>query len=849
MASVSGATSSLGNTSLRGFGGLASGIDRDEMIEAMTSGTQAKVDRQKGEMTKLQWKQEAYRSIIDKIIDLEDDYFSFASGSNLKSPSLFAKNIVTAIGDDAVTKFIKASGTSSWVDNLSIQAVDQLATAATIVSDKMDSDTEIKMENVTDLDQKVEESKLSGTQLIFGKQSITSNGDVNFNTVATFKFPTTYREKVDDEWVTRDIDYTGDPEKLVEDLNKALESSNFKLGDDVEMKFTLKDGKIGIETTGEGADQYMIATRSSSLGALGFDLGGITQDENETKSNCFSIDKFNQGVTTDFKDSYTTKGDTDQKSMKDYLVGKTLTVSYGGQTKTIDILTKEEAEKVANGEDLAGVLQKRLDKAFGSDKIEVSMDGGSLSFKALARKDAEGKDLAAETLTINSDSAEMRKIIGIEKNASNKLNLDSSLWTNRDKLGFTKADGIPYGDGDSDQFAADLEANGFTINGVQIKGVTADTTVNELIDKINSTKDAGVKASYMSGSNQLLLVASETGSGRKIELGGAAENVFGYGTTGESTDGLDAAIRVSYGNGVSQTITSSTNTFNLEGMKVTVSGTFGYQKNADGDIKVDVNGNKVLDTSQTVTFSAKADVDNVTKKVKDFFEAYNAMIEEVNTHVSTRPDSSFGPLTDAQKEEMDEKSIENWENKAKQGILFGESAITDFSVALQGVMVGLMRDGISYSDLEEMGITMSDDEKDGGKILFDESKFKAAMENDPETVSKVFTGGGDVQNGLASVIEKTLIPYATRYRSDNAASSDAAGSYGRLVEEAGSEKMPLSVSKNWIYTQLQEMQKTIDTLKTRLKSEQDRYIKQFTTMETMISKFNSQSSYLSQFQG
>ena len=40
MASVSGATSSLGNTSLRGFGGLASGIDRDEMIEAMTSGTQ-----------------------------------------------------------------------------------------------------------------------------------------------------------------------------------------------------------------------------------------------------------------------------------------------------------------------------------------------------------------------------------------------------------------------------------------------------------------------------------------------------------------------------------------------------------------------------------------------------------------------------------------------------------------------------------------------------------------------------------------------------------------------------------------------------------------------------------------
>lgn len=843
MASVSGATSSLGNTSLRGFGGLASGIDRDEMIEAMTSGTQSKIDRQKGEMTKLQWKQEAYRSIIDKVIDLEDDYFSFASGSNLKSPSLFAKSIVTAIGDDDVTKFIKASGTSSWVDNLSIQAVDQLATAATIVSREMDSDSAITT-GIGNLDDKVIESKLSGTQLVFGRQGITSNGDVNFNSVATFTFPTTYREKVDDEWVTRDIDYTGDPKKLVEDLNKALTSSNFKLGDDAELKFTYDDTsrKIGMEITGEGKGNYKIATRSSALDALGFKLQNDTQDENEKKSNCFSIDAFNKGVTTPLADSYT----TNQKSMKDYLVGKTLTVSYGGQTKTIDILTKEEAGQVTDLNKLKDVLQKHLDKAFGSDKINVSTDGGSISFEAKERFGADNKPLAKETLTINADSAAMRKIIGIEKNASNKLNLDSSLWANRDKLGFINADGTPlYGDNEKEKFVNDLKANGFTINGVQIKGVTADTTVNELIDKINSTKDAGVKASYMSGSNQLLLVASETGSGREINLGGAAANVFGGGT---SKDGLDAAIRVSYGNGVSQTITSSTNTFNLEGMKVTVSGTFGYQKDADGNIKTDSNG-KVLDTSQSVTFSAKADVDKATEKVKAFFEAYNAIVEEVNTHVSTRPDRSFGPLTDAQKEEMDEKSIENWENKAKQGILFGESAITDFSTALQGVMVGLMRDGISYSDLEEMGITMSDDEKDGGKILFDESKFKAAMENDPETVSQVFVGGGDVQNGLASVIEQTLIPYATRYRSDNAATSDSAGSYGRLVEEAGSEKMPLSVSKNWIYNQLQEMQKTIDTLKTRLKSEQDRYIKQFTTMESMISKFNSQSSYLSQFQG
>lgn len=64
MASVSSATSSLGNTALKGFGGLASGIDRDSIIEQMTAGTTSKITKQKQEMTKLSWKQEAYQSRV-----------------------------------------------------------------------------------------------------------------------------------------------------------------------------------------------------------------------------------------------------------------------------------------------------------------------------------------------------------------------------------------------------------------------------------------------------------------------------------------------------------------------------------------------------------------------------------------------------------------------------------------------------------------------------------------------------------------------------------------------------------------------------------------------------------------
>lgn len=843
MASVSGATSSLGNTSLRGFGGLASGIDRDEMIEAMTSGTQSKIDSQKSDMTKLQWKQEAYRSVIDKIIDMEDEYLSYVSGSNLKSYGLFAKSIIDVIGDSDVTKFIKASGTSSWVDNLAIQAVDNLATAATRMSGNDMGVGSIET-GITDLEQNVKVSSLSGRQLILGTTGYKDSKEI-FNSVATFTFPTTYTEEgANGEKVTRDIDYTTTNfEELKRQLN--LAAKDFKVGENGHLAFdydgTIMQVKVLDKEGNEITDPaYKIASRSSAFEALGFNKEALSEAEQ------------NGGValnaaTKSFGSTY-----VKEITMQKYLTGQKLTFSYGGQTKTIDLL--KEDDNVTSMDDLRDRLQERLDKAFGRGKVTVALNpvdavdsskGQRLSFKA--EPDSEGN---TQTLTVNSSNAELRKIIGIEKNASNKLNVDASLWSNRGEFGFNS-----YTD-DADgkaEFQKDLQD--FTINGIKIKGITADTTVNELIDLINSNtnKEAGVKASYLSGSNQLLLVATDTGAGRQITFGkeivgadgkpqgdgGIAAKIFGG---GESKDGEDAKILVSYGNGVSQTLTSSTNTFDLEGMKVTVSGEFGYKTNESGD-------KKVLDTSQTVTFSAKADAEKTTETVKKFFEAFNAMVDEVNGHVTTRPDSAYGPLTDAQKEEMDEKSIENWETKAKQGILFGDTSMNDFSVALQRVMVNLMNSGISYSDLKEIGIEMSDNEKDGGRILFDESKFKAAMENDPEMVSNIFTGGGDVKKGLAYVIEDTLTPYATRYRSDNAATSGAAGSYGRLVEEAGSEKMPMSVSKNWINTQLKEMEKTINTLKSRLKTEQDRYIKQFTTMESMINKFNTQAGYLSQFQG
>ena len=810
MASISSATSSLGNTSLKGFGGLASGIDRDTLIEQMTSGTTSKITSKKQAMTKLTWKQEAFRSISDKILDLQDNFLGFSATSSLSDGSFFAKNQISLNGDSSVTKYVKASGTSDMVDYLSLLGVKQLATAANRLSDSMTGpgsvSTGITQSKFESSDKNILTSNLEGTKLVFGTYN---SSDKSFNEAVTFTFPSSYTVTgADGKKETKEIDYTQDPAKLVDQLNEALDSQEF-MGKNGKSGIHFKldgSGNLTIEQTANITDAgkgYSIRSTSSALTAMGFDKTKLSEDE---LNNGITLDEFNKS-TSAFKDSYVTR-----ETLKEYMTGKSITVTYGGQKKTIELI--KDGETVDSYDKFRELLQNRINKAFGKDKItvETGTDGG-LSFKPVNSQ---------ETISINADSLELRNAIGIQANQSNKLSLDSSLYYNREQLGFDK-------NMTEDEFNKKLKD--FSINGVAISGLTKDTTVNQLMAMINENDEIGVKASYIAGTNQFSLTATETGSGRKIELGGMAENIFGSKDETNNRDGQDAQILVSYGNGVETTVTSSTNSFDLEGLTVTVSGTFGF--NSDGTV----------DRSQSVTFSAAADVDAVTERVKKFVEDYNALVKEINSQITTKPDSSYAPLTDAQKEEMDDKSIENWEKKAKQGLLFGDTTLRDLSSSIQGVLTDLMGSGVSYDDLEKIGITISDDYTDGGTLSFDETKFKAAMTSDPDLVSNIFTGGGEVKKGLISIVEDTLTPYATRWSYKNR------GSYGSLIEEAGSEKISLSLTNNQIYTQLQEMQDAIDRLNDQLKTEQDRYISQFTQMETLISQMNSQSGYLSSLSG
>jgi flagellar hook-associated protein 2 len=137
----------------------------------------------------------------------------------------------------------------------------------------------------------------------------------------------------------------------------------------------------------------------------------------------------------------------------------------------------------------------------------------------------------------------------------------------------------------------------------------------------------------------------------------------------------------------------------------------------------------------------------------------------VRKEATTRPDKSYTPLTDDQKKEMSEDEIKKWENKAKSGLLYGDSTISSLSSSLETVFSRFMNNGGNYEELKEIGISMSEDTFDGGKIQFDETKFRAAMDNDPDKVKKLMAGG-EGNKGLGEIIEDILTPYATRYANE-----------------------------------------------------------------------------------
>lgn len=247
-------------------------------------------------------------------------------------------------------------------------------------------------------------------------------------------------------------------------------------------------------------------------------------------------------------------------------------------------------------------------------------------------------------------------------------------------------------------------------------------------------------------------------------------------------------------------------------------------------------------TLNGVTFDFKAtgtsritvdtDVDTAFDSIMEFVDKYNEAIDKLNKSQSEERFRDFQPLSDEQKDEMTEKQIEQWEEKAKSGLLRGESVLRDGMYTLRQSLQSKVETGGEYTLLSQIGITTTENYMDGGKLKVDEKKLKEALRENPDDVYKLFVNNAEGN-------ERGLIN-----RFDNAVDRVK----GQIEKQAGREGNTLdnySIGKR-----MKEMNERISDFERRMIQVEQRYWNQFTQMEKAISNLNQQSSYLfSQFGG
>ena len=79
--------------------GLASGLDIESLVKAGTANTKNSLDKRKQKLQTLQWKQEAYRSVITTMSDFKKKYLNIESSSSIRANAVMKSNKAESSND------------------------------------------------------------------------------------------------------------------------------------------------------------------------------------------------------------------------------------------------------------------------------------------------------------------------------------------------------------------------------------------------------------------------------------------------------------------------------------------------------------------------------------------------------------------------------------------------------------------------------------------------------------------------------------------------------------------------------------------------------------------------------
>ena len=852
MAGISGAS---GRTSY-GISGMVSGLDTDTLVESLTAMTSNKIDEQNRQKQTLSWKQDSYREIGKGISEFVEKYLNTNSKNCILNSSFFTNYSATA----SVEGFVNISGSVENAANVQIKNVSSLAKAATYTctNNNLVNKLQINKEKLASFEWNENGTTEVSFYLDGRTETITINKADFIDEDGNAKSNVEIASKLNELLADKFLDNNGNPMVSVStDLTFATtnSSSTFAVsaGGDV----------FGIDK------QYGTqVTVNNTLGSLGLTASGETEDglktydltvngnswtftEEDTISTVLKkINGGKTGVTASFsaisktftfkttatgadqkiemsgglaeelfgyvKDEYTYSNPalTAKDSLnRDSLYGgllttdgkKTFSVTVDGVTKEISLSTKfgHELYNSAGGKRsnnyIAETINKKLAEAFGNGVVTASFQGDELVFNAADGKTASVKD--------------------------NQVKGTHTLKDLQGVLGLT---------GENGQYSLNINGKALTF--------AETTTLDEMMKTINDG-DYGVRLTYDNAKNSFSFEAKE--AGQTIKLGGElGTKLFGY--TSRNTGGF---------------ITRREDGKNMEATLI-----------VDGvETKVERNGNsmtfngltmefvKEYSEQEAISFAVENDNEAVVDKMQEFIDEYNGIVNTIHAMITQKPDRDYYALTDAEKEEMSETEIKNWEAKAKEGLLYNDSTLTGLLNSLRSTMYT----AVDGSLLAQFGITTvsttNTSKKNNGQLELNKATFVDALNNKSTDLINLFTkndsgilysstlGGTKESNDLRK--ERTAGSGLMQRLSDILNDMVYTGTpKGKLLQIAGLAG-DRTDGDNQLTKKMSSIDNEIDRLQDRLERERTRYYNKFNAMEEALSKLNSTSSYIASMLG
>lgn len=460
-------------------------------------------------------------------------------------------------------------------------------------------------------------------------------------------------------------------------------------------------------------------------------------------------------------------------------------------------------EKTADGKTVAFEASKKEEATKtiytkGSDELS-NAKSGTTAYTDLAKKAQEEMKLSDEDMSsyLSTLATNVGTVNTYENTADTTLE-DSNEYSRKsiiDKVHKAYTDNAAQGVTDlTNTFAAAIATNKTTMNTSQ---KTMDN--NQVLADIAAMEDGTEKDAAIASFVKQVQSAHDIAKNTSIE----------YNTDAKKIDGCDAEITL---NGIQYT--GSTNNFSVNGLNITAQVVTG-----DGD-------------ANAISITTSTDTQGIYDKIKDFLSQYNSLINEITSLYNADSAKGYEPLTDDEKDAMSDTEVEKWEQKIKDSLLRRDDNLESLMSAMTSAMSGAVEVNGKKYYLSNFGIkTLGylnapknqqnayhiDGDEDDANSSGNADKLMTAITSDPDTVI-------DFMQGLASNL------YNSVHKKMQTSSLSSIYTVYNDKEMASEYSDYTDLIKKW---------------EEKLQDKEDYYYKKFSSMETALSKLNSQTSSLS----